>query len=233
MNKGKYARGNSRKALLVLLALVLVIGCTVGGTLAWLTVSTKEVTNTFVVGDIGTLTLTEAGATTNDATGNASQQFTIVPGVDLAKNPVVTYKPSTSTTDVDVPVYVFVKVETKGWTVSNKDYSIKNNNVTWSIGSEWNEVVAPIADASDVTTAVYYVAVDAEADKSIADFNKAIMAPIDGSSVTNATIYVSGNIAHGDVESIAAAAGNIKFTAYAIQQDGLTDANAAWTALNP
>ena len=47
-----------KRVVIFALALVLVFGCAVGGTLAWLTASTTPVVNTFTFGKI-TLTLEE------------------------------------------------------------------------------------------------------------------------------------------------------------------------------
>ena len=66
----------SMKAVVLLMAVVLLIGCTIGGSLAWLMTESKAVINTFVVGDIGTLTLTENGAEASDDT----RTFTIITG---------------------------------------------------------------------------------------------------------------------------------------------------------
>ena len=48
----------SMKVVVLLLAVVLLIGCTIGGSVAYLMANTNTVTNTFVVGNIGNLTLT-------------------------------------------------------------------------------------------------------------------------------------------------------------------------------
>lgn len=77
MKNGKFAKRGS-KTLVMVLALVLVIGCTVGGTIAWLTDTTDEVKNTFSTSDI-TITLEE---TTTD--------YKMVPGITITKDPVVT-----------------------------------------------------------------------------------------------------------------------------------------------
>ena len=45
-------RSVSSKLFVMMLALVLVFGCAVGGTIAWLTVKTAPVVNTFTYGDI-------------------------------------------------------------------------------------------------------------------------------------------------------------------------------------
>ena len=90
--KGKYTRKHT-KSLALVLALVLVIGCVAGGTLAWLNAKTEEVKNTFSTSDIG-VTL---GETTNT--------YKMVPGWTIAKDPKATV---TSGSEV---CYLFVKVE--------------------------------------------------------------------------------------------------------------------------
>lgn len=74
----KKKKGFSRKAFLFALAAVLLIGCSVGGTLAWLTAETNEVKNIFTVGNIN-ITLTET-----------MTDFKMVPGCTIAKDPKVT-----------------------------------------------------------------------------------------------------------------------------------------------
>ena len=55
-----YAKKNSGKKLtMVLVAIILVLCCTIGGTLAWLKDTTAPVTNTFTVGNVE-ITLTES-----------------------------------------------------------------------------------------------------------------------------------------------------------------------------
>lgn len=84
MKRGKYEapyvpkRHNSKKALTMLLSLVLVLGCVVGGTLAWLVTSSETITNTFSVGDIN-ITLSET-------TGSS---YKILPGGNSAKDPTL------------------------------------------------------------------------------------------------------------------------------------------------
>lgn len=90
--KGKYTRKHT-KSLALVLALVLVIGCVAGGTLAWLNAKTEEVKNTFSTSDIG-VTL---GETTNT--------YKMVPGWTIAKDPKATV------TSGSEDCYLFVKVE--------------------------------------------------------------------------------------------------------------------------
>ena len=68
-------RSVGMKTFVAMLALVLVIGCAVGGTVAWLTAQTKPVVNTFTYGDIN-IDLTETNET-----------YKMVPGYDIHKDP--------------------------------------------------------------------------------------------------------------------------------------------------
>lgn len=97
MRRGKYegAYHTSKKALAMLLALALVIGCVVGGTLAWLMTSTDPVTNTFSTSNIQ--------IALEETTGNS---YKLIPGKTYAKDPVITVK---GTTDVDC--WLFFKME--------------------------------------------------------------------------------------------------------------------------
>ena len=107
----KNRRNVSNKTVAILLALVLAIGCAVGGTLAWLISQTEPVVNTFTYGDIN-IGLTET-------TGS---DYTITPGVDIKKDPKVTVTAGSE------DCWLFVKVEKKDW----------NNNVTYEIADGWN-----------------------------------------------------------------------------------------------
>lgn len=100
MKRGKYEapyvskRNSSKKALAMLLSLVLVIGCVAGGTLAWLTAESGEVKNVFTTSDIG-VTLEES----------KNLNLKMVPGWTITKDPKATV--TTGSEDC----YLFVKVE--------------------------------------------------------------------------------------------------------------------------
>lgn len=72
-----------KKTVALILALVLVFGAAVGGTIAWLTDKTAEVKNTFTVGNID-IDLTE--------TLPEGKTAKMVPGDDIAKNPTAIVK---------------------------------------------------------------------------------------------------------------------------------------------
>ena len=110
----KKFRELSGKLVVAMLAVTLLIGCAIGGTVAWLTANTAPVVNTFTYGDIN-IELTE--------TKPENKQAKIIPGVDIEKDPKVTVKANSEA------CWLFVKVEESGKFVENK--------VTYSIADGW------------------------------------------------------------------------------------------------
>ena len=216
-----YAKKNvSMKVVVLLLAVVLLIGCVAGGTLAYLMAKSSTVTNAFVVGDIGDLKLYENNVEITTATTNS---FTIIPGKDITKDVAVSYSFTVKEGYDDVPVYVFVKVGATGWTVGtdNKTYTVSKDNQTllsWSIADSW-QFVTKETDGS----MVYSCAVAADASLT----NASVIAALTGEGNTG-HIEVSSEITKANISEVSSTAGNITFTAYAIQQDGFADAAAAW-----
>lgn len=90
-------RSVSSRAFIALLALVLVIGCVAGGTVAWLVAKTEPVVNTFTYGNIN-IALAETTGTS----------YKIIPGTVIEKDPKVTVKAGSEA------CYLFVKVEKVG-----------------------------------------------------------------------------------------------------------------------
>lgn len=114
MKHGANRRSVSSKTFVVMLALVLALGCAVGGTIAWLTKTTDPVINTFTYGNID-IDLTETVRT-----------YKIVPGQDIDKDPKVTVKAGSE------DCYLFVKVVEDGTFVEKK--------VTYEIADGWQLV---------------------------------------------------------------------------------------------
>lgn len=108
----KNRRNVSNKTVAILLALVLAIGCAVGGTLAWLISKTDPVVNTFTYGDIN-IDLAETTGT----------DYKIIPGVNISKDPKVTVTAGSEA------CWLFVKVEEKNW----------NEKVSYSIADSWRK----------------------------------------------------------------------------------------------
>lgn len=95
--KNKTNRTVSIKIAALIAAIVLVIGCTAGGTVAWLVSKPAAITNVFTVGNINA-TLTET-----------KTAFKIVPGVDIDKDPVATVKANSEN------CYLFVELTEENW----------------------------------------------------------------------------------------------------------------------
>lgn len=99
-----------KKTFVLLLALVLIAGAAVGGTLAWLTAKSDTVVNTFTTSDIE-ITLAETTAA-----------YKMIPGCTIAKDPKVTVKAGSE------KCYLFVKIEKS----SNFD-----NFMTYTVAAGW------------------------------------------------------------------------------------------------
>lgn len=98
-----------KKSFIVLLALVLIVGIAVGGTVAWLTATSDKVTNTFTVGDVKIeLIETKKPDGTEVAAGVTDWKAQMIPGYTYSKNPKVTVKANS------VDCYLFVKFEVTG-----------------------------------------------------------------------------------------------------------------------
>ena len=124
-------RSVGMKTFVAMLALVLVIGCAVGGTVAWLTAQTEPVVNTFTCGNIN-IDLTE--------TKPEDRQAKIIPGVDIEKDPKVIVKANSEA------CWLFVKVEEEG----------TFDKVTYSIADDWTP-----GDGTKIPKDVYYREVNA------------------------------------------------------------------------
>ncbi len=82
-----------KKAIVAVVALVLVLCCAMGGTLAWLVDSTTEVKNTFTFGDINI-----------DLSESEDLNLKMIPGNPIHKDPTVTVKTGSEA------CWLFVKV---------------------------------------------------------------------------------------------------------------------------
>ena len=104
-----------RKAIVAVVALVLVLCCAMGGTLAWLVDSTTEVKNTFTYGDIN------IGLSESD-----DLDLKMIPGNSIKKDPVVTVKEGSEA------CWLFVKVE--------KSATYDSYLADYTIADGWNEL---------------------------------------------------------------------------------------------
>lgn len=103
-----------KKSFALLTALALVMGCAIGGTLAWLTDSTEEVKNTFTTSNIEI----DLDETTGDT-------YTMKPGWTIEKDPKVTVEAGSEA------CYLFVKLE--------KSLNF-DNFMTFEMAEGWTEL---------------------------------------------------------------------------------------------
>jgi len=184
-------RSVSSKTFVVMLALVLALGCAVGGTIAWLTKTTPEVKNTFTYGKID-ITLTET----------TGENYKIIPGKNLPKDPTVTVKANSE------ECYLFVKVEKTGDFVEGKvTYAIRANGWTKGNGTDIPEnVYYRVVPAAETDTVFYMLTGD--------------------TANPNGVVTVSPDLSKDDIKNLTNP--TLSFTAYAIQKEGFADAKAAW-----
>lgn len=196
----KKFRKLSGKLVVAMLAVTLLIGCAIGGTVAWLTDKTTAVTNTFTYGDINIDLFEHNYVASSNTLGTTEvkkvDDYKIIPGVNLPKDSTVRVKGGSEA------CWLFIKVEQTGTFVQNKvTYSVKTGEGGWT--------------ALNNQPGVYYREVGAVTQDTT--FN----------ILTDNQVTVSENLTKEDIKDIT---GNqvLKFTAYAVQKDGFDTAAAAW-----
>lgn len=138
-----------KKKVISIVAVVLVLCCAIGGTLAWLTAKSDVVTNTFAPSDIN-ITLTETPNTDTDNDGKADAwKADMIPGFSYAKDPVVTVKGGS------VDCYLFVKFEENGNPATYLTYTSTLTTANgWTQGDDTNipsNVWYRVVKATDTT----------------------------------------------------------------------------------
>lgn len=205
-----------KKTLTIAIALVLVVALAVGATYAYLKATTGPVENTFTAGGAvnqSDLKLYEHLAKQNtdgtyslDKTADpvTSNTYTVMPGVNLPKDPTV------EVTKAEGPYYLFVEV-TKG-------NSFKGENAPLSCTVDGSHWVALKIEGKEV----YAYSTDGKTAAILKDELTAtpVLATIGN---TDNTITV----ADADLTNVNC---QLTFQAYACQAAGFTDAAAAFTA---
>ncbi len=122
--KNKTNRTVSIKIAALIAAIVLVIGCTAGGTVAWLVSKPDPIVNVFTVGNINA-TLTET-----------KKEFKIVPGVDIDKDPVATVTANSE------DCYLFVKLTEENWPTFTEatEAGSTTRKVKYEIADGWTKL---------------------------------------------------------------------------------------------
>lgn len=196
-----------KKAIVAVVALVLVLCCAMGGTLAWLVDSTTEVKNTFTYGDINISLweheLNEDGLTLSADvfTGEEQTGFKMIPGNKIEKDPTVTVKADSEAS------WLFIKI-------------VESNNfddfMTYGVASGWTQLTVD-AEGNAITDLIYYREVAA----TTADTDFAVLA--------NDSVSVKDTVTKDMLKDGVFVAPTLSFTAYAVQRDAnITTAAQAW-----
>ena len=126
-------------SVFVMLALTMVVGCAVDGTVAWLVSQSETSFSTFTLGDIN------IGLT--DISGNQSPK--IIPGVEIRRSLSVTVDPNSEA------CWLFVKVEGTNWP-AKVSYSVAGGTGGWTALSGYPGVYYREVPAENARTGVEY-----------------------------------------------------------------------------
>ena len=203
MSKRK-KKGVSTKVFLSLLALVLVLGCAVGGTIAWLTASTAPVVNTFTYGKVDIELIENDSWGKPSADGSSSRLYTVIPGFDFTKDPRV------KITEGSEYCYIFIKVTEENW-LDAKDSTGKRKLDYKIFTQTWK--------ALEDVPGVYYCVYD----DSHLSLNRGIL---DENKVT-----VSKELTKEEIREAKNLEPRLTFKAYAVQKEGSSTAAEAWAKI--
>ena len=135
-------------SVFVMLALTMVVGCAVDGTVAWLVSESESSVSTFTLGDINIKLTGES----------ESQPLKIIPGVEIRRSLKVTVEPSSEA------CWLFVKVEGTNWpdfveangTVRKVSYSVAGEGDDWIALNDHPGVYYREVSAENAKTGVEY-----------------------------------------------------------------------------
>lgn len=231
----------TKKAILLALCAVLLVGASVAGTLAYLTSKTETITNTFTVGKVeitldefktnaygqklnksGDLWQSGQGENRISTGGN---NYTLIPGQTYHKDPTLTLKKGSEA------CILFVKVKQP----NEAARKIIHYELDLTEDQEW--YVLTSAEGLDAGETLYYrrCAAAGNVDHSF----PLLMNPTENFSnpdFDNGGFTIASGVTAEDLAELGGGIGNLEFTAYAIQQMGFPDGEEgvkeAWTALN-
>ena len=204
-------KSNIKRIAVLLLAVMLLIGCTIGGTLAWLSAQADKVENTFTIGNI-TIDLKEHELKTDgtlDLTKEVDKNsYKIVPGGKQPKDPFVTVKAGSE----NCYVYVLVtnNLAIDGTTVATLNIDIDT-------------------DDTDTDTATWEVVGSASGNKTLYRYNAVVEASaIDQPLQVFTEVAYANSITEADFEKLTDK--TIVIEAFAHQSDNTTQAIVDATA---
>lgn len=197
------------KVTALLLAVMLIVGGVVGGTVAWLIDSPAPVVNTFTYGDIN-IELDETETELDNDEDATTNQYKMIPGQEIKKDPVITVKSGSE------EMWLFVKLEKSGGaTVGETTYTF-DNYLTYSVDGSWAKL--------ESVDNVWYRHITAE---EVEDEDMEIHVIADDKVTVNENV-TKEMLNALDAEGSEAAYPTLTVTAYAVQAAGNQTAADAW-----
>lgn len=216
------------KKVLTLFACLGILGCSIGGSMAWLTTETKEVVNTFTVGDINIqiseTDMEEVKDGSDNITGYA-KDYTFVPGQTLLKDPKVTVKAGSEAS------YLFLRVQEDNNSIT-VDAETADPIIVWDVIEDGTNEWIPVTGHDGY----WYREVEDLSTPGAVDASFWVLTPgaDDGDASTleqNGHVTISEDVTKAMVSGINAAAPTLTFTAAAVQKDNVADVAAAFAKL--
>lgn len=200
-----------------IVTVTLLAACLVGGTVAWLMAKTTPVVNTFTYGDIN-VDLEETDMVLGDDEENYENEFKMVPGSDLEKDPTVVVKAGSEA------AWLFVKLEKAGGdvTIGEKTYTF-DDFLTYEIADGWK----PLQDENGLPIEGVYFR-ETEPVPNEGDQDQDLRLPV----LKDNKVTVSADVTKEMLNALDADAETkyptLTLTAYAVQKDNISTALEAW-----
>ena len=179
-------RNISGRVLVALVAVVLLIGCASGGTVAWLVSKPAAIVNTFTIGDI------------KASLAETTKDYHIVPGVDIAKDPVATVLKNSE------DCYLFVEIGEENWP-DFRETDGTTRKVDYAVAAGWTKL----------EDGVYYRDVSKSADDQAFPVLK------------DNKVTVSSSLTKVELSTVTTQP-KLTFTVYAVQKSGVDTPADAW-----
>lgn len=208
-----YAKKNSgKKRFILLIAVMLVVGCTVGSTLAWLITKTDPVVNTFTAGNINiTLTEPQYERYVKDSQGRSK----LIPGGTIPKDPTVTVLKGSEPCYVRMYVVFRWEEEADGWFKGTDAQNWFDFDSSWSLKESYIDEVSNVTKVN-----IYEFRYNSEVTVGL-DEDTALPALF---TEINLPDYLTGD-KYTSLDN-----SKVEILAQAVQAEGFDDADAAFAA---
>jgi len=206
----------NKKIATFVVAMVLLLGVTLGITFALMTAETKTITNTFVAGGFGDLKLfeTDENGEDKEAADQTYSHYTMYPGASIDKNAYVTFD-LTGSDKTDY--YVYIKVDAPTWTDADNNGSFVNGPLSFDLDG-WESLYEfdENGDYEDNLKGFYYKKIDKGT-----NVNSEL-----GNIIASDNVLVAADATEDQLKALEDENAAITFSAYAVMSTGAEGENA-------